>query len=80
MTRSYSIREFQHLLGREMAEIAHEDGIFTSAFKSRVPIFCPAIIVGRIDVQLDRTTIMPTAANAVPHFDLLMLVFIVDLR
>lgn len=39
----YSTREFLHLLGRELSEIATEDGILTSAFKSRVPIFCPAI-------------------------------------
>src|SRR4029453_8705719 len=42
-TRSYSPREFLHLLGRELAEIASEDGVLTSAYKSRVPIFCPAI-------------------------------------
>ncbi|HYE72128.1 MAG TPA: deoxyhypusine synthase family protein, partial [Blastocatellia bacterium] len=39
----YSTREFVHLLGRELSEIATEDGILTSAFKSRVPVFCPAI-------------------------------------
>jgi deoxyhypusine synthase len=39
----YSTREFLHLLGRELSEIATEDGILTSAFKSRVPVFCPAI-------------------------------------
>ncbi|MGH9841179.1 MAG: deoxyhypusine synthase family protein, partial [Blastocatellia bacterium] len=42
-TNPYSTREFLHLLGRELSEIATEDGILTSAFKSRVPIFCPAI-------------------------------------
>ena len=42
-THAYSTREFLHLLGRELSEIATEDGILTSAFKSRVPIFCPAI-------------------------------------
>ena len=42
-TRSYSPREFLHLLGRELAEIASEDGVLTSAYKARVPIFCPAI-------------------------------------
>src|SRR5688500_15242827 len=41
LSRSYSIREYLHLLGREMAEIAHEDGILTAAFKSRVPDYCP---------------------------------------
>ena len=33
-------RVFLHLLGRELSEIATEDGILTSAFKSRVPIIC----------------------------------------
>src|SRR5260370_2495190 len=42
-TRPYSTREFLHLLGRELAEIASEDGIMTSAYKARVPIFCPAL-------------------------------------
>ncbi|NOT60351.1 MAG: deoxyhypusine synthase [Acidobacteria bacterium] len=42
-THAYSTREFLHLLGRELSEIATEDGILTAAFKSRVPIFCPAI-------------------------------------
>jgi deoxyhypusine synthase len=42
-THPYSTREFLHLLGRELSEIATEDGILTSAYKSRVPIFCPAI-------------------------------------
>ncbi|MEP7038823.1 MAG: deoxyhypusine synthase family protein, partial [Acidobacteriota bacterium] len=28
-TRPYSVREFLHLLGRELSEIAHEDGILT---------------------------------------------------
>ncbi len=42
-TRPYSTREYLHLLGRELAEIATEDGVLTSAYKSRVPIFCPTI-------------------------------------
>ncbi len=41
-SRPYSTREFLHLLGRELAEIAAEDGVLTSAYKARVPIFCPA--------------------------------------
>lgn len=39
--RAYSGREFLMLMGRELSEIAHEDGILTSAFKSRVPVYCP---------------------------------------
>jgi len=42
-TRPYSPRDFLHLLGRELAEIASEDGVLTSAYKARVPVFCPAI-------------------------------------
>lgn len=42
-TRGYSTRELFHLLGRELAEIASEDGVLTSAFKARVPVFCPDV-------------------------------------
>jgi deoxyhypusine synthase len=42
-SRPYSTREFLHLLGHELSEIANEDGILTSAFKSRVPVFCPSV-------------------------------------
>jgi deoxyhypusine synthase len=55
ITRSYSIREFLHLLGRELAEIAHEDGILTSAFKSRVPIFCPDLLGSELAVGIARS-------------------------
>jgi deoxyhypusine synthase len=41
--RSYSVREFLHFLGKELAEIATEDGVITSAYKARIPIFCPDI-------------------------------------
>ncbi len=51
-TRPYSTREFLHLLGRELAEIATEDGLLTSAYKSRVPIFCPAIADSAISVGI----------------------------
>lgn len=41
LSRPYSFREFLHLLGRELSEIAHEDGILTSAYKARIPVYCP---------------------------------------
>ena len=44
LSRSYSGREFLLLLGRELSEIAHEDGILTSAFKSRIPVYCPDLV------------------------------------
>ncbi|MEZ5428533.1 MAG: deoxyhypusine synthase family protein [Pyrinomonadaceae bacterium] len=55
LSRSYSIREFLHLLGRELAEIAHEDGILTAAFKSRVPIFCPDLPQTELAIGIART-------------------------
>jgi deoxyhypusine synthase len=51
-SRPYSTREFLHLLGRELAEIASEDGVLTSAYKARVPIFCPAIADSGIAVGI----------------------------
>lgn len=42
--RPYSTREFLHLLGHELSEIATEDGILTSAFKARVPVFCSGVV------------------------------------
>lgn len=54
LSRSYSIREFLHLVGRELAEIAHEDGIMTAAFKSRVPIYCPDLLASPLSVGISR--------------------------
>jgi deoxyhypusine synthase len=51
-SRPYSTREFLHLLGRELAEIATEDGVLTSAYKARVPIFCPAIADSPVSVGI----------------------------
>jgi deoxyhypusine synthase len=55
MTRPYSVREFLHLLGRELAEIAHEDGMLTAAFKSRVPVFCPNVLETELSVGIARS-------------------------
>ena len=54
-TRGFSTREFLHLMGRELAEIASEDGIMTSAFKARVPIFCPGIADSQIGLGIAAT-------------------------
>jgi deoxyhypusine synthase len=51
-TRPYSTREFLHLLGRELAEIATDDGVLTSAYKARVPIFCPTIADSSISIGI----------------------------
>jgi deoxyhypusine synthase len=54
LTRSYSTREFLHLMGRELAEIAHEDGIMTAAFKSRIPVFCPDLVGTELSIGIAR--------------------------
>jgi len=54
LSRPYSIREFLHLLGRELSEIAHEDGILTSAFKARIPVFCPDLPGSEIAIGIAR--------------------------
>ncbi len=53
-SRAYSVREFLHLMGRELAEIAHEDGIMTAAFKARIPIYCPDILNSPLSVGIAR--------------------------
>jgi deoxyhypusine synthase len=50
--RPYSTRDFLHLLGRELSEIATEDGILTSAYKAKVPIYCPAITDSPIGIGI----------------------------
>jgi deoxyhypusine synthase len=54
-TRPYSTRELLHLLGRELAEIATDDGVLTSAYKARVPVFCPTISDSSIAVGIARS-------------------------
>jgi deoxyhypusine synthase len=54
LSRSYSIREFLHLMGRELSEIAHEDGILTSAYKARIPVFCPDLPGSELSIGIAR--------------------------
>jgi deoxyhypusine synthase len=54
LARSYSVREFLGVLGRELSEIANEDGILTAAFKSRVPVFCPDLTGSEIAIGIAR--------------------------
>jgi deoxyhypusine synthase len=56
-SRPYSTREFLHLLGRELAEIATEDGILTSAYKAKVPVYCPGIADSAIGVGIANSRI-----------------------
>lgn len=42
-SRQYSSREFLYRLGKHLWDETGQDGILTAAFRSKVPIFCPAI-------------------------------------
>lgn len=54
-SRAYSVREFLHLMGRELAEIAHEDGIITSSYKARIPVFCPDLLNSELSIGIARS-------------------------
>jgi len=52
--RPYSSREFLYLLGGHLWEETGQDGILTGAFRSRVPIFCPAIADSSIGMGISQ--------------------------
>ncbi len=43
LTRPYTTREFLNKVGHELIKRGKSDGILTSAAKSNVPVYCPAI-------------------------------------
>src|SRR3989338_4836567 len=51
-TRAYTTREFLYLLGERLSKVAKEDGILTSAYRRKVPIYCPAIGDSSIGISL----------------------------
>ncbi len=50
--RPYTTREFLYLIGKKLSEEYDEEGILTSAYKARVPIYCPAIGDSSIGIAL----------------------------
>jgi deoxyhypusine synthase len=50
--RSYTTREFLHLLGQRLSRESNEDGILTAAAKAGVPIYCPALGDSSIAIAL----------------------------
>ncbi len=51
-SRPYTTREFLYLLGREVSKRSKEDGIVTSAYKARIPLYCPAIADSSIGIGI----------------------------
>src|ERR1700733_6646910 len=52
--RSYTTREFLHLLGGHLWKTTGRDGILTAAYRANVPIFCPAIADSSIGMGLSQ--------------------------
>ena len=50
--KSYSSREFIHLLGKEISEKGDSDSIIASAYKHNVPIFIPALCDSSIGIGI----------------------------
>ena len=52
--RAYTTREFLHQLGGHLWNTTGRDGILTAAYRSNVPIFCPAIADSSIGMGLSQ--------------------------
>jgi len=60
--RCYSTREFLYYLGEYLSKRGKEEGILTSAYRSKIPVYCPAIgdsslgialVAGKISLEFD---------------------------
>ena len=51
-SRAYSTREFFYLLGKELFKIKKQNGILTSAYEAKVPIYCPAVADSSIGIAV----------------------------
>src|SRR5258708_2250297 len=52
--RSYTTREFLHLLGGHLWKTTGRDGILTAAFRATLPVFCPAIADSSVGMGLSQ--------------------------
>src|SRR5438270_2874866 len=60
--RLYTTREFLHLLGGHLWNTTKREGILTSAYRTKVPIFCPAMAntSNCMQLSLARQTVLGT--------------------
>lgn len=52
LAQPYGTREFLYLLGEKLSKEMKKEGILTSAYKAKVPIYCPAIGDSSIGIAL----------------------------
>jgi len=50
--KTYTTREFLHILGKKLCAVGKTEGILTSAYKAKVPIFCPALGDSSIGISM----------------------------
>src|SRR5213595_3610513 len=64
-TRSYTTREFLHLLGGHLWNTTGRDGILTAAYRAKVPVFCPAIADSSIGMGLSQARQIQAGAGRI---------------
>jgi len=52
LKRPYSTREFFHLLGEKIWSLGKQKGIVTSAYRARIPIYCPAVADSSVGIAI----------------------------
>jgi len=52
LKRTYTTREFLYILGKKLSVAGKTEGILTSAYKAKVPIFCPALGDSSIGISM----------------------------
>jgi deoxyhypusine synthase len=50
--KKYTTREYFYFLGGALSKVASEDGILTTAYKNKVPIYCPAFGDSSVGIAL----------------------------
>jgi len=66
--RKLNTREFLYLLGKKLAETGEKEGILSSAYKAKVPIYCPAISDSSIGIAL---AVASTNGGEIPRIDVI---------
>jgi deoxyhypusine synthase len=66
--RRLNTRQFLYLLGKKLAEAGEREGILSSAYKAKVPIYCPAISDSSIGIAL---AVASTNGGEIPHIDVI---------
>jgi deoxyhypusine synthase len=66
--RDLSTREFLYLLGKRLSRVAKKKGILTSAYKAKVPIYCPAVSDSSIGIAL---AVAAARGAVIPRLDVI---------